>query len=217
MINIRLPSITAATEKEQLMQIKSYLHQLVGDLNWALSSIESGNNTEVTNKNSTLKAVTKDELATSFNELKSLITKSSNAVPKAYAAPADIKMMNYPGTAGWYKIGKITGDMCAVVTVTIGGIFQCDQVSPSVVDIATHYHGARIITRLPSLVDNQLSKIGIIMESPVVYGVYVYYNSNQVNPVSINIHPSMGTFQAEEWTASDVSESDLLVMSYLRE
>lgn len=214
MINIRFPSITAATEREQMLQIKSYLHQLVGELNWALSSIESGNNT---NKNSTLKAVTKDELATSFNELKSQIIKSSNAVPKAYAAPANIKMMNYPSTAGWYKIGKITGDMCAVVTVTIGGIYQCDQVSPSVVDIATHYNGARIITRLPSLVDNQISKIGIIMENPVVYGVYVYYNSNQVNPVSINIHPSMGTFQAEEWTASDVSESDLLVMSYLRE
>ena len=43
MINIRLPNITAATEKEQIMQIKSYLHQLVGDLNWALSTLESEN------------------------------------------------------------------------------------------------------------------------------------------------------------------------------
>lgn len=46
MINIRLPNITAATEKEQIMQIKSYLHQLVGDLNWALSTLESENHSK---------------------------------------------------------------------------------------------------------------------------------------------------------------------------
>lgn len=140
----------------------------------------------------------------------------TDAVPKAYAAPADIKMINYPKVAGWYKIGKITGDMCAVVTITIGGIFQYNQACPSVVDIATQYYGARIITRLPSLVENQISKICVVMEDPVVYGVYVYYNSNQENPVRFNIHTSMGTFQAEDWTASDLNDSDMLVMAYLK-
>lgn len=43
MINLRLPNITAATEREQILQIKSYLHQLVGELNWALSSLEAEN------------------------------------------------------------------------------------------------------------------------------------------------------------------------------
>ena len=38
MMNIRLPNINAATEKEQLVQVKSYLHQLAQELNWALSS-----------------------------------------------------------------------------------------------------------------------------------------------------------------------------------
>ena len=32
MINIRLPNITAQTDREQLMQVKSYLHQLVQEL-----------------------------------------------------------------------------------------------------------------------------------------------------------------------------------------
>ena len=81
MINIRLPNITAQTEREQLMQVKSYLHQLVGDLNWALSSVASGgSNSSTVVKPASDNAVSKQELATTFNELKSLIIKSSETV-----------------------------------------------------------------------------------------------------------------------------------------
>lgn len=41
-INIRYPNITAQTEKEQLAQVKSYLHQLVDQLNYALPTIGTG-------------------------------------------------------------------------------------------------------------------------------------------------------------------------------
>ena len=88
MINIRLPNITAPTEKEQLIQVKSYLHQMVQELNWALSSIESGNSKVVEKKSSSGGSVTQEELKTSFNELKSLIIKSSGAV-SAYAEAAE--------------------------------------------------------------------------------------------------------------------------------
>lgn len=80
MINIRLPNITAPTEKEQLIQVKSYLHQLVQELNWALTSIESGNSKAVEKKSGSGNPVTQEELKTSFNELKSLIVKSAGAV-----------------------------------------------------------------------------------------------------------------------------------------
>lgn len=40
MTNIRYPNITGKTEAEQLAQIKSFLIQLVDQLNWALSVIE---------------------------------------------------------------------------------------------------------------------------------------------------------------------------------
>lgn len=36
--NIRFPNITGKTEAEQIAQIKSYLHQLVQQLNWILTS-----------------------------------------------------------------------------------------------------------------------------------------------------------------------------------
>ena len=88
MINIRLPNITAPTEKEQLIQVKSYLHQLVQELNWALSSMEPGNSYTAAKKPSSGGSVTQEELKTSYNELKSLIIKSSNAV-SAYAEAAE--------------------------------------------------------------------------------------------------------------------------------
>ena len=40
MAKIRLPNITGLTEKEQLAQIKSYLFQLAGQLQFELTSIE---------------------------------------------------------------------------------------------------------------------------------------------------------------------------------
>ena len=88
MINIRLPNITSNTEQGQLLQVKSYLHQLVQELNWALTSIESGNGTESAKKSSSVNAATKEDLTTSFNELKSLIIKSSNTV-MAYSEAAE--------------------------------------------------------------------------------------------------------------------------------
>ena len=41
-VNIRYPNITGFSDKEQLGQIKSYLHQLVEQLNWALPNLGAG-------------------------------------------------------------------------------------------------------------------------------------------------------------------------------
>lgn len=41
-LNIRYPNITGFTEKEQLTQVKSFLHQLVDQLNYDLPNISSG-------------------------------------------------------------------------------------------------------------------------------------------------------------------------------
>lgn len=42
-MNFPYPNITAATEKEQLRQIKSYLYQLVNQLNYVFSVLGSDN------------------------------------------------------------------------------------------------------------------------------------------------------------------------------
>lgn len=39
--NLRYPNINAPTEREQVVQIKNYLHQLVDDLQWELNNIDT--------------------------------------------------------------------------------------------------------------------------------------------------------------------------------
>lgn len=48
-MTVRFPNITASSEAEQLQQIKSYLYQLVQELNWALTVLEESQNKEDAN------------------------------------------------------------------------------------------------------------------------------------------------------------------------
>ena len=62
-INFRYPNITGISEKEQLAQIKSYLHQLVEQLNYAFSTI--GEDTAITSDG--------QDSGQSYDELKNLV------------------------------------------------------------------------------------------------------------------------------------------------
>lgn len=85
-VNIRLPNITATSDREQLAQVKSYLYQLAGQLQWALGNLDTASgNVLVTQPTNTGKgsAVKVDEVAT-FNAVKSLIIKSADIVNAYY-------------------------------------------------------------------------------------------------------------------------------------
>ena len=83
-LDIRFPNITAKDEAGQLTQVKSYLHQLVEQLNWALNSIETGSNTQVVDtKGHAVEAEEQEDPVSTFNSIKSLIIKSADIV-KAY-------------------------------------------------------------------------------------------------------------------------------------
>ena len=85
MIDIRLPNITGKTEIEQIAQIKSYLYQFAGQLQWALSSVEGGNSSNVVlQQNGAGSVAKKDASDVNFNELKSLIIKSADIVEAYY-------------------------------------------------------------------------------------------------------------------------------------
>lgn len=88
-INIRFPNITASTEAEQLVQVKSYLHQLAEQLNWALATIQTGGigGNASTGTGSGTQAGgpgTSMEDSVSFYELKALIIKSADIVNSYY-------------------------------------------------------------------------------------------------------------------------------------
>lgn len=88
-INIRFPNITGKTEAEQLVQVRSYLHQLAEQLNWALSNIQSGGigagaSNAAPGQASAGGAGGGYENTVSFYELKSLIIKSADIVNSYY-------------------------------------------------------------------------------------------------------------------------------------
>lgn len=86
MIDLRLPNITGATEKEQLTQMKSYLHQLVGDLQFAISGIETASSsvTYATSTGKAAPAASSSDSQANFASIKALIIKSADIVEAYY-------------------------------------------------------------------------------------------------------------------------------------
>lgn len=82
-IELRLPNITATTAEEQLKQVKSYLYQMVEQLNWAMKNMESGGTSESLTVTSSTAAQEKEATST-FNNIKALIIKSADIVNAYY-------------------------------------------------------------------------------------------------------------------------------------
>lgn len=85
-MDLRYPNITDTTEAGQLRQVRSYLHQLVDQLNWALKNVEagSGGHTASTAAMGTGSASPEKEAASTFNSIKALIIKSADIVNSYY-------------------------------------------------------------------------------------------------------------------------------------
>lgn len=84
-LELRLPNITGLTEREQLTQIKSYLYQLVGQLQWSLNNLETTTSTAVVNapKSASMPSSQTDSKV-AFDSIKSLIIKSAEIVDAYY-------------------------------------------------------------------------------------------------------------------------------------
>ena len=88
-MELRYPNINGASEREQLSQVKSYLHQLVGELQFALSTVEasgaSGYVVAQTPKNNAPSSSSNSFNAeVAFDALKPLIIKSADIVQAYY-------------------------------------------------------------------------------------------------------------------------------------
>jgi hypothetical protein len=112
MAEIRLPNINGGTEKEQLTQIKSYLYQLTGQLNYALKQV----NTELAKTQEAVfpteangsSAATEKEKLDQFIELKNLIIKSADTV-QAFEDIVTQKLEgNYVATSEFGEYKKTT-------------------------------------------------------------------------------------------------------------
>ena len=87
-IDIRLPNINSATEQGQLSQMRSYLYQLVEQLNWALNTVQDGAVQTVvqpmTAPTASGTVAAEQEAQDTFNSIKSLIIKSADIVNAYY-------------------------------------------------------------------------------------------------------------------------------------
>ena len=88
MTDIRQPNITAATEREQLLQIRSYLYQLSQELQFALGNVEKQVTTvQRTAENAERQIRSASQIQTpkaQFSALKALIIKSADIVDAYY-------------------------------------------------------------------------------------------------------------------------------------
>ena len=81
-IDIRLPNITATDTEGKMVQMQSYMHQLVEQLNYALATVDNaiaGNTTNVVMTSQKAQNSEEDAVNT-FNSIKALIIKSADIV-----------------------------------------------------------------------------------------------------------------------------------------
>lgn len=86
-VDLRMPNITAATDKEQLAQIRSYLYQFIPQLQWALNNIETASSQGyVVQQTARVKETTTapSSAGVNFNDLKALIIKSADIIDAYY-------------------------------------------------------------------------------------------------------------------------------------
>lgn len=84
--DLRYPNITGVTEREQLSQVKGYLHQLVEQLQWALNNLSTSSSGYVVNTapRSQGGAAANAASVASFSETKSLVIKTAEIVEACY-------------------------------------------------------------------------------------------------------------------------------------
>lgn len=87
--DLRLPNITKGDPGQQIAELRSYLHQTVQELNYALNTIESSVGTIVAQeaaKSAAKVASSPEQAQATFSDIKALIIKSADIVNAYYEA-----------------------------------------------------------------------------------------------------------------------------------
>lgn len=136
-INLRFPNITGGTLTEQLEQTKSYLHQMVEQLNWALKAIESGNAGPANQATASAAKATDDakDPANTFTSIKALIIKSADIVNAYYEEINDRLAKEYVAQS---EFGTFTEQATQDIQTNADGI---EQLLTNIQSIETEIEG----------------------------------------------------------------------------
>ncbi len=95
-VNLRYPNINAGSAQEQISQIKSYLHQLVEQLNYALPSMGDGGSQTYEVQGAEV----------SYYELRSLIMQNMHEIQTTFEKLSEELKKEFVKSSGW-EGGKI--------------------------------------------------------------------------------------------------------------
>ena len=82
-MDFRYPNITEGTEREQILQLKTYLYQLVDQLQYAIGNLDSSTTANASTTNTTSEGASYDPQIL-FSDIKALIIKSADIVNTYY-------------------------------------------------------------------------------------------------------------------------------------
>lgn len=124
--NLRYPSINGQGTSEQLAQLKSYLHQLVGELNYALENVGTGKVEAVDSKGRPIASTdeAKKDPASTFNDIKALIIKSSDIVNAYYEEISKRLVSSYEALSDY---GEFRESVENRITANAEGITQSNS------------------------------------------------------------------------------------------
>lgn len=147
---LRYPNITGATEREQLVQMRSYLHQLVDQLQYALANAGGASSSEYSVKVATSGATSQKKETVdaweTFNAIKSLIIKSADIV-NAYAEEISTRfegMYVAESDFGTYVehtdqvINQNSTDIEQLFTNTMGISLDVEEIAVSLAEVNAH-------------------------------------------------------------------------------
>lgn len=209
--NIRFPQINSQSTSEQVGQIKTYLHQLVEQLNFALANIESGSQSVVDTNGRPISASSEktDDPISSFNSIKGLIIKSADIV-KAYYEEID-------------SLLKLSGEYVAEATFPDGSATFVENtnlaVSANSKAIEQFYTDLQQIASNIESISNQLIEVNAHIKSGLLYydesGIPIYgLEVGQRNEVDgIEVFNKYARFTASKLSFYDQNDNEVAYIS----
>lgn len=174
MINdFRLPFITAKDPQGQLKQMQSYMYQLVGDLNHAMTEVVKEQDRIAETQKQVISAVDSPQaIENTFTQIKELIIKSADIV-EAYAE--QISAMLSAEYLAKSDFGDYWNQLQAQLSAMADGI---DLIFTDVQQLTTHVQTGDSSTTIVNT--NAYIRAGRLVDSvPPVYGIEVGQTSTQ--------------------------------------
>lgn len=187
-IQIRLPQITGTTEREQLLQMKSYLYQLREELQWAFENVNTAGGAGggyVVNQAkaySSSSESTKIDAQATFAAIKSLIIKSADIVDAYY-------MEIYKRLEGVYVAQSDFGDFVEKTTLDFEATSK---------DITQKYENVQIIIRAnKDEIEGDLQTIGQDLSYKEQELITIKGNVQNIEGSIITIEGNIGDLDGE--------------------